>query len=483
MKKLQISERTKRRFRYGTNSIVLIIAVIIVAVLVNLLLEQFPMSVDMTAESLYTITDTTRETLQNLDKDVTIYALYDRVKGEASSSTFNVIKYLDMYEVYDHVSVEYVDLDKNPSFLRETVGEETASDYSSGDYLVKCGDHVRHIPSANMYETQTSLDYSTFQYQSTTTGINAESCLTGAVMYVISDAIPTVYVSTGNGEADISYYSKVRLNIINNNFDIKELNLNQSDIPEDCAVILFASPTADLSTTALNRLKTWFNTTNGNVICLMDYSQSGTALPNFDQLFAMFSLRINNDVVQESAEYCITGKPQWFLAGTLSPADSPLADTTSASGYFFDTRSIELLSMSSEYSKSAALVKTSAGATATDIVTGQQSVGEKTIVASGRYQGGTEISKLYLTGSSLNLQDEYIASTGSTTAGGMLIKALNWMASNSNEGDLIPTKSYNTETLSITENQYKVWSFIGYLIYPLLLVIVGLIVWIRRRHL
>ena len=483
MKKIKLSEKTKRKFRYGTNSIILLIVVIVVAVLVNVLLEQLPMSVDITAESLYTITDTTKDILKKLDKDVQIYALYDRVQGESTTSTFNIIKYLDIYGAYDHVTVSYVDLDKNPGFLRETVGEDAASSYASGDYIVKCGDHIKHIPAANMYETETSLDYSTFQYQSTTKGINAEACLSGAIVYVISDEIPVVYVSTGNGEADLSAYSKVKLNITNNNFDIRELNLNQSDIPADCAVIMFISPTSDLSTTALNRLKTWFNTTNGNVICLIDYLKSGAEFTNFNTLFGLFSLRLNNDVVKESADYCITGKPQWFTAGTLSPADSPLEGAGRATGYFFDTRSIEVLNTSSSYSNSAALVKTSAEAVAADLISGQESKGEKTLIASCRYQAGVDVSKILLAGSSLNLQDEYIQSTGSTMAGGILVKSLNWMASNSNEGDLIPTKEYSTETVSVTENQYKMWSVIGYLVYPLIVVVIGFVIWIRRRHL
>ena len=483
MKQFKLSEKAKRKFRYGTNSIILLAVVIVVTVLANVLLEQIPMSVDLTVESLYTITDTTKNILKDLDKDVTIYALYDRVQGESSQNTFNIIKYLDIYEEYEHVNVEYVDLDKNPGFLRETVGEEAASAYSDGDYVVKCGEHIKHIPSSNMYETETSLDYSTFQYQSVTKGINAEACLSGAIVYVISDEIPVVYISTGNGEADMTSYSKVKLNITNNNFDIKELNLNQSDIPEDCAVIMFISPTSDLSTTALNRLKTWFNTTNGNVICLMDYLKSGTEFTNFNTLFSLFSLKLNNDVVKESSDYCITGKPQWFTASTLSPSDSPLEGTSKASGYFFDTRSIEILSTSNEYSDSAALVKTSAGAVATDIITGQESAGEKVLMASGRYQGGLDVSKILLAGSSLNLQDEYIQSTGSPTAGGILVKSLNWMASNSNEGDLIPTKEYSTETVSVTQSQYNMWSVIGYLVYPLIVVVIGLVIWIKRRHL
>ena len=80
MAKFKLSEKAKRRFRYGTNSVILMVAVVVIAVLVNVLLEQLPMSVDITSESLYSITDKTKEILNSLDKDVEIYALYDRAK-------------------------------------------------------------------------------------------------------------------------------------------------------------------------------------------------------------------------------------------------------------------------------------------------------------------------------------------------------------------------------------------------------------------
>ena len=70
MRKINFSEKTKRRFRYGTNSIILMAVVIAVAVLVNVLLEQLPMSADLTKESLYSITDTTKKVLSELDRDV-----------------------------------------------------------------------------------------------------------------------------------------------------------------------------------------------------------------------------------------------------------------------------------------------------------------------------------------------------------------------------------------------------------------------------
>ena len=281
----------------------------------------------------------------------------------------------------------------------------------------------------------------------------------------------------------MSAYSMVEQNIGTNNFDIKELNLNQADIPDDAVVILFNNPTSDLSTTALNKLKVWFRTKGGNCICLMDPSTAGTELPNFNDLFALFNMRINNDVVSESEESHLPNKPQWFTAKTLSPDNSPLAGLNASTAYIFDSRSIELLDRTSEYSEAYALVNTSAEAISTSIKDGTQTTGMRTVIAAGQYQGGEAVSKLLLTGSGSNLQDEYITYTSSSTAPGILIRSLNWMYTNTNEGDLIGAKKYNTDTVTVTQKQANVLGIVGIIVYPLAILVVGGVIWFRRRHL
>ena len=56
-----ISARMRRDFRFGTNAIVLIAAVLVVFVLANLALESFStqLTLDLTKEKLYSIGDIT----------------------------------------------------------------------------------------------------------------------------------------------------------------------------------------------------------------------------------------------------------------------------------------------------------------------------------------------------------------------------------------------------------------------------------------
>ena len=471
-----LSEKTKRRFRFGTNAVVLMIVVMVVAVLVNLVLEQLPMTVDLTSEELYSVTDKTYEILDDLDKEVEVYALFDQAKGETDSNLASIMKYLDIYDGHAKVTVKYVDIDKNPTFLRNTVGETRAADFKAGDYLVKCGNNVRQIPQANMYVVDKESGY--------LIGYDAEACLTGAIVYVTSDEIPVVYVSTGSGEAAMEDYSTLMANIRNNNFDVATINLNQAEIPEDCAAVLFLSPSEDISTSVLSKLKSWFQSDYaGNVVCLMDYNKTGVELPNFNELFQLFSLKLNNDVVSETSDMCMPGYPQRLAGYIVSADDSPNANLSKDLGMFIDSRSIEVLKTTNSYSSSVALAKTTELATSTDIDTGATSTGEKVLMASGQYQAGLDVSKLYLSGSSLSLRDDYISTMGSGMDGGTLIRALNWMHNNTNEGDLIPEKKQGQNYIMTTDSSANTMGIIAAIIIPVVIMSIGFVIWLKRRHL
>ena len=145
----------KRRLNYGIGYLLLIAAVLVVFIVVNVLLERLPMSVDLTANKQFSITNETKEILSNLNEDVEIVALYDRVKGMADTQKAEVIRILDLYDTYSRVKVSYVSLDSNPNIINDTVGQANAAAYSEGDYIVKSGKRSKRIPGNDMFTTST----------------------------------------------------------------------------------------------------------------------------------------------------------------------------------------------------------------------------------------------------------------------------------------------------------------------------------------
>ena len=67
----------KRSLKYGSNSAILIVAVIAIAVLVNLLVGMLDLKLDLTPNKLFSLSDVTKAELKKLEQDVEIIGLFD----------------------------------------------------------------------------------------------------------------------------------------------------------------------------------------------------------------------------------------------------------------------------------------------------------------------------------------------------------------------------------------------------------------------
>jgi hypothetical protein len=219
-----------RTFKYGTNSIILIAAVVAIAVVFNILVDMTQIKWDLTPNKLYSIGDTTKKILKELDKDVTIYGLFDESRI-SSSSDKEFVELLDQYAKYSHVTVEYVDPDKNPGILKQIDPENVLKDVSKSAFVVKSGNKVKNLSYYDLFSTY--FDQQTFQTH--VTGSLAEQGFTGAIKYVTSEITPTIYFTTGHDEKDVDKnFTSLKDQLVNNNYDVKPVNLVVEDkVPED----------------------------------------------------------------------------------------------------------------------------------------------------------------------------------------------------------------------------------------------------------
>lgn len=483
---MKLSEKTKRRFRYGTNSIVLTVVVIVVAVIVNVVLEGFPLTIDLTEQKMYSLTKDSVKILDRIQKEgkeIEITALFDRVRGEADEKRSVVIKMLDKYDRYDNITVKYVDTDKNPAYVVNAVGQERASEYSKGDYIVKSGDKIKRIASNDMYVTQMNL----MTFSNELVGYTIEKSVTSAILFVTSEEIPKIYFSTGFGEKSLSQYSELKKNIEYINFEVDTIDLSKDDIPEDAKIIMFLGPRQDLTLQAYDNLSKWFDEGGHHAVFMMDYDISGTKFDNFNKIFDTFNLRINNDVVFESPKYHLSNLPMRFDASTRTAG--ALSKVPETKIKVFETRTIEVLSRTNDYVKADAIVVSSSEAKAVPIVEGSNLdenkgvVGTHVLAATATYTRPTSSSKILLTGSSLNVKDDYVSVYGNT-AGSVVLYTLQWMHASLNEGDYIPVVAATSgSAISVTDKQKDMLGIFSIIAWPACILITGGVVWFRRRHL
>ena len=491
-KKGLFSQTLRRRFRYGSNMIVFAILAIVLFIVLNVVLERFStaLTVDLTSEKLYTIGDVTKESMNGLEKDVEIIALYDRVKGEADSQKMAIIKILDLYDQFDRINVSYVDPDANPNFILDTVGKVNANSYSSGDYIVKCGEKTRRLAESDMYVTTTQTYNSFYSYQ-VQTGMQAEKKLTTAVLYVTADVSPVVYYITGHSEESIENYSMVLTYIEGLGCDVVELDLGKvTEMPEDASVAIIMGPKYDISPSEKVMLRQWLEQKGGQLAVAVDPLQNGTEFANLnDLLVEMFAISLNQDQVSDDDNrIAAAGNSFSFLGQSVS--NGPIENSSVYQVPIFMSRSLTVMNIdeTSAGINHYPIIQTNATAVSTALTGGEKSkAGIFTVGAASKNLNFAEITRAVVFCSSLAFSDTYYALYGAYTVRSLSIYAMSidWMISSygDNAGSEITAKNYGSTNLVVTTAQSTRLGILATVIIPLIIIGIGIFVWIRRRHL
>lgn len=149
-------------------------------------LPQTATQIDLTAQSLYTLSDQTRRIAASLDTDVNLYLL--ALRGNEDDT---ISRLLQSYaELNSHIHVSNVDPTEQPTFL-DTYDLDINQLYANS-VLVDGGGRSRLVSYSDIYVTDYSMNYSTYQYD-TSTSFDGENALTNAIHYVSSQNLPKVY--------------------------------------------------------------------------------------------------------------------------------------------------------------------------------------------------------------------------------------------------------------------------------------------------
>ncbi|MBR6326037.1 MAG: Gldg family protein [Lachnospiraceae bacterium] len=285
-----------RQLRFGAFSTGMIVVAVAIAVLVNALVRQLPEEktvIDVTSNRLYTLTDQTREYVDTMAEDVTIY-----VWSAEDSMDQTVVKTLDRYaSLSDHIRVEYVDPRVNPRFY--TSYAESAP--TAGSLIVVSDLRSKVIEASDLYESTYAYDESSYYgYSEQVTGYDAEGQITAALNYVLSEDMPVVYLITGHGERSLetSYTSALaKANVTSESLHLMDVDA----IPDDAAALMILGPTSDLSADDVEKVTAYLER-GGKVMITLTMTEE--ELPNLQSLLTYMGLSTESGiVVEESTEH------------------------------------------------------------------------------------------------------------------------------------------------------------------------------------
>ena len=267
------------QLRYGTYSTAVVVVAIVIVVIVNMIATRFSGTIDnidLSDTKIYEITDTSKEFLADLEKEVTLLVLTDKSALDSRIKTF-IEKYV---KLSDKVKVEWIDPVEHPSVLTEY-------DTESDTIVVRCEEAEKQeiVYLADMIVYDYSSYYTT-GYASET-GFDAEGQITSAIYTVTSDVSKKIYTTTGHGEG--SFSTTIANLMEKSNFEVEELNtMMATEIPEDCDLLFLYAPTTDFTEEEKTRVSEYI-TGGGDVFFLLGVTSNETR--NLDALLEEYGMK------------------------------------------------------------------------------------------------------------------------------------------------------------------------------------------------
>lgn len=286
---------------YSTGMIAVLAVIVVV---VNIAVGELPaswVSIDVTSEKLYSITDQTKEYLKTVDEDVNIYVI---VAEDSRDVTLGHT--LQRYEdASEHIHVEYIDPNVNPRFH----SQYTDSSISMNSVIVVSEKRSKVIDYSEIYETTYEYDSYTGGYSGTTSGYDGEGQLTSAIDYVLSDNMPKIYITEGHGEYSLSTTFADALKKENVDYEVVNL-LNYEAVPEDAECLFINAAMKDFSADDTQKVIDYLNR-GGNVVLIVGYTEEET--PNLDKIMEYAGISVAEGLVVEQNKDNYYMSPYYLL--------------------------------------------------------------------------------------------------------------------------------------------------------------------------
>jgi len=315
---------TSKKFKYGSYAVIFIAVVVAIVIalnaIVSILDRKYDWRFDLTKNQLYSLSEATDETLKKAldDKyaafDITItfcaardmFEYYDSTRTDVTKYYSSVRDVAEEYaKLYDgtngkgKVTVRYVDITTDPAEANRLMQQAQLSKITWNNIIIQ-----------NTFNTEyyRVLAFDACYFTDEDTGelfmFQAENKLTAAIIQCVAAENITVAFTTGHGESHGARLEEIfQLSTMN----VMELDIEKDDIPPEVKIIVISAPQYDFTYGeggAIDKL-TRFMADKGTYNSLMVFVNADTPdLPNLrDYLYEQWGLDYlpNHKITDEEA--------------------------------------------------------------------------------------------------------------------------------------------------------------------------------------
>lgn len=496
-----------KKFKYGSMSMIVIVLVIAIVVILNVivgaLMNRYPIKVDLTADGRYELSDETIEVLKNMEGEVEIAVMLPEQTLLAYNYYNMIPKILENYQVYAEagkgsIEVKYVDTTKDPDVVAR-YSEYYNGTISDGNIVIYANEKVKVTSVDAMFTQDTSNYYTTGETDIFFVG---EKTLTSSIMSV-TDANPidvafASYINSAYvyGEDSSAYYSGEYFKnlLATNGYECTDIDVMTDEIsPEKYELLVIPAPAVDFGEDVIAKIED-FLYNDGNYERNLIFISGGNSvnIPNIYELLNKWNLQVENAFVMDDKAAMNTTLGS--LGGTALAPIVTIADTE-AVGELPNaslpivaplSREITILDKNSDYTTSSVIESSSSSYLRNiDGSENDSKQGARTIVALSkreRAEGYDVYTSSVLAIGSVYMSDPSIlSSTSAYNNANVLLNTVNTMTGKESSF-VIPQKNLEQEILALTTDQVKGIRAVVVYVIPLLVVVAGVIVFIRRRN-
>ncbi len=323
MKKL-FNRKNGIKSAYAALVVVSLAIVVVLNIVMGALADRYPMSIDLTPQKVFALSEETKSFIASLDTQVTIRVLATEERFQDTSiynAQANEIMSL-FAKQSGAIEIEYIDYVSNPGFA----AAYPDLSMKHGDVLVSGAGRDKLVKTEELFHYTYGRDGSIAIASS-----RAEEAILSAVLYVTSSELPRAAVISGHGETETSAFEAL---LRSNNYETETVNLLTGNLSADTQLALLIAPTKDLSPEEITLLDD-FLTNNGEYGKSLFYCASPVqpALPNLEAFLAEWGVRAGDGMVFETDEqrvystqpfYAVADYAEETYAAQVSRADAPM---------------------------------------------------------------------------------------------------------------------------------------------------------------
>ncbi len=282
---------------------ILLFAIIVAAYLViNFVVKQANFTdFDFTKEKIYSISQATEDKLQNLDKDVTIsvYNMYQYVEDFA-------YKYANLN---DHIKVEKLENLNAKTDWKTNYGVTDTSAF----VVIQTEDREKILFNSDFY----TYDYTSGQEIDTT-----EEAITNAILDVTIEEKPKIYFLTGHNLYTEAYFQYLEMSLEGEANEVEYIDLLKTgSVPEDCKVLVITALQEDITAKEKDAILDYIKQ-GGEILLLLDPNLNKIDMPNFQAVLDEYGVSVSEGYLLEGdANQMMAGAPNFIIAPINSSSE------------------------------------------------------------------------------------------------------------------------------------------------------------------